>query len=793
MVTADVHKLHSHQMLHVAIAERAKEPRTTRGDLTDVGEKLQECADAEIQYFPITRTSVALYLALQQLSATVPLYFCSLEHYLELLAVALQRARLHARAQASHPDGALDIGEDMVKRMFEEIMSGLTPDDQELLIVGYVSNLQALRDWETPETVHDSDSASGYKVNKKNHDRRLIFPGFVEEQLDKNSPAFAWLELANKTKLADAIGSEEGHQSIVPWLDEELWSQAIHLHAKNKMLSFRLFYKQSSAARPILLTHQRNIDVVGVLERLGNRYEPGHHKCRSISLTLVSLQSIRRTVERAMREGGWVLVHGCHAGVEVDHVKALAMIKSVNEGKDIAHPGFRLWLASERNWGLLPPSVVGACTKIYYDWGDNVKANMVQRLELVAAEQTEVATTVGAADATIILHHEAVVQSGEKKHIKGKVAESKPLPGFAPGQGKPGKKDFSAWRAPMFLVTLLDIAVRPYLNALPYSDSDFLAAMHTLNDMLHMYGDGVALWKPLTQVMVENVYAINTYNEKDLESIFDVASQLLQNTALKKLLPVGGVDALLTTNDMIQFTDHIETPKLPKPGEGGRGRGRGRGRGGRGGRGGRAGRGAAAAAAAVAAAAAAKEALVEKGDAGGVSTTTDVVNTPDADDALKTHGRGRGERGRGKGRAGRGSRLNPSHSSAVNPEKTHVPTEPSADPPPRPAAEGGGDVNRDLEPTVPVPPAAADAASPVGASPKNVPSVDAPPVAGAPELSDVVAASAPASHAPLETDAVSDADASVPTPPVKKRHSIVHEYHVDDYEEDLDEIPITFV
>ncbi len=75
--------------------------------------------------------------------------------------------------------------------------------------------------------------------------------------------------------------------------------------------------------------------MVGVLERLGARYEAGAHKCRSISLTLVTGNSLRRTVERAMREGGWVLVHGCHAGVEVDHVKALTMIKSVDEGQDL--------------------------------------------------------------------------------------------------------------------------------------------------------------------------------------------------------------------------------------------------------------------------------------------------------------------------------------------------------------------------------------------------------------------------------------------------------------------------
>lgn len=609
-ITADERLLKRHEIIHGKVHAAARASRDTRGSLRDLGETLEAQEVRAKEFGRITKMMVAMFLALQQLSSQVPLYFLALEHFNELLAVALQRARLHARA-ASTSDGSgngVDVDEDVVRRMFGEIMPGLTPDDQTLFYLGYVSNLQTVRHAEAapPKQVTDEDM--------RNHDRRLIFPGFVEEQLDTHSPTFSWMHHRDTANLGFMILKAHGHD-LVPWLDEDLFLQLQHRIQDMKMLSFRAFYKRTQAGRPILMTHRRDIDVVGVLDRLQDRYQPSKHRCRAISLTLVTLASVRRTVERAMREGGWVLIHGCHAGGEEDHVKAWVLINVIKEGKDAAHPGFRLWLSSERNWGLLPPSVVGFCTKLYYDWGNDVRTNLVQRLELVAAEGTDLSDTIGAPDAEIFVP--VAVSNGKM----AAVPESKPKSSGPRGRGATGFGDSHAakkaeeeakklWRGPMFLVTFLDIVVRPRLHALPFADSDFLTSIYTLNDMLNMYGDGIALWKPLQQVLLDTIYSSITMSEKDIDAISDITGQLLQKMALKNLLQ-GNTEPLMSTLDLIQFSDIMDMPELPKPGDGGgrggRGRGRGsrgrgsRGRGGRGGGRGRAGRGARAKAAKIAA------------------------------------------------------------------------------------------------------------------------------------------------------------------------------------------------
>jgi hypothetical protein len=551
----------AHSAVHQAVQRKAIPARNVRGAVSNQGELLHETLRKRVAHAAIVHRVFAMYMALTQLSGVCPLYLHDLDQFIGIVTLALQRARLHGKVGGEDAWTAAELGDNMINRAFQTISAGLPPNAYRLLVIGYVLLLQSI---EARSAVY-----AGYPLS------------FAASSCDIELSRIAWLHLRGADGQALIDPATPPNE---PWATAEVWAACQTLFAMRPGFSFRLFYKNSHTGRPILMIHSADVNVVGVTEQLGDRFEKKAPRCRAVPLELVSATSLCKMVTRAMRSGGWVVVHDCHHASKPENAeKLLAAVRLVQiQGQPSSdtelHPSFRLWFAAH-DAAVLPPSVVGFCSKFHYGWGLGMRSGLVRRLELVASGDNELAEVVGLVDATVysnsaLLTSLANVGAGGRKPDSNLMLEvvTSPISSAERASSRASAKkipiaddDNKAWRAPLFLIALTDVVARSKATSVGFVDSNFLTAAHALDVLLRTYGCGRHLWRPLATIMVDNVFVDSTHGDDAECPWFDALADLLLNSkGLASFLTKTGAKDLIDTADLIQYVDVMKLPALPE-------------------------------------------------------------------------------------------------------------------------------------------------------------------------------------------------------------------------------------
>ncbi|KAL7390222.1 hypothetical protein ABVT39_017308 [Epinephelus coioides] len=383
--------LSSSKILSEEISEKQK--------IASVTEK--EIDDTRMGYRPVAEHSSILFFCISELANIEPMYQNSLTWFINLylysIAQSLKSDNVAERINNILEHFTLSIYNNVCRSLFEKdkllfsllltvgIMQGKGQVDDQVwrfLLTGGIA-LDNPYPNPAPEWLSDKSWSEIVRASKLPN-----LDGFFEHVQDN---IFKWKKLydsgkPHKDQLPDQWNKLEGmdrvvvircfrRDKMVPAVQDFIVDNMGQAYIEPPTFDLAGSYKDSNCCSPLIFVLSPGSDPTAGLLKFADDLEMGGSKTQTISLGQGQGPIAARMIEKAIKEGTWVVLQNCH--LATSWMPTLEKICEETITPEDTHPSFRLWLTSYPS-DKFPVSILQNGLKMTNEPPKGIRANLLR-------------------------------------------------------------------------------------------------------------------------------------------------------------------------------------------------------------------------------------------------------------------------------------------------------------------------------------------------------------------------------------------------------------------------------